>query len=80
MFFADHYWRLQLDDTTGMLLQIERRNSNLIENIHDGSILDRLFGSRENLKINDILLIGDSLPPLIVFGFWIWYGPKRLPS
>jgi hypothetical protein len=38
--FDDGYWGIQLDATTGKVLQIERRWSDLLENIHDGTILD----------------------------------------
>ena len=76
--FTDHYWGLQLDGTTGQLLSIEKRNSDLIENIHDGSILDRFFGSGERAKVIYTITMGASLLLLIVSGFWLWYGPKRL--
>jgi uncharacterized iron-regulated membrane protein len=76
--FTDHYWGLQLDGTTGQLLSIEKRTSDLIENIHDGSILDRFFGSGENAKVLYTVIMGASLLLLIISGFWLWYGPKRL--
>lgn len=76
--FADHYLGLQLDGTTGKLLHIEKRNSDLIKNIHDGSILDRLFDSGESMKITYTVLLGGSLLVLIASGFWLWYSPKRL--
>jgi uncharacterized iron-regulated membrane protein len=76
--FSDHYWGLQLDGTTGKLLHIEKRNSDLIENIHDGSILDRYLGSGEGAKVTYTVLMGSSLLVLILSGFWLWYGPKRL--
>jgi len=76
--FANHYWGLQLDGTTGKLLSIEKRNSDLIEHIHDGSIIDRLLGSNENIKVSYTVLMGGSLLLLVISGFWLWYGPKRL--
>jgi uncharacterized iron-regulated membrane protein len=76
--FTDHYWSLQLDGTTGKLLSVEKRNSDLIENIHDGSILDRFLGTREMAKMGYTLFFGLSLLLLIVSGFWLWYGPKRM--
>jgi uncharacterized iron-regulated membrane protein len=78
--FANHYWGLQLDGTTGKLLSMEKRSSDLIENIHDGSILDRLFGTGESAKVGYTLIMGSSLLLLILSGFWLWYGPKRLRS
>jgi uncharacterized iron-regulated membrane protein len=76
--FTDHYWSLQLDGTTGALLSKEKRNSDLIENIHDGSILDRLWGTGETAKIGYTVTLGISLLLLIVSGFWLWYGPKKI--
>jgi len=76
--YVDHYWSLQLDGTTGKLLSIEKRNSDLIENIHDGSILDKLWGTGEMAKIVYTVGSGICLTLLIMSGFWLWFGPKRL--
>lgn len=76
--YTDHYWGLQLDCTTGGLLSIERRNSDLIENIHDGSILDRLLATGEGAKIGYTFIMGISLLSLVLSGLWLWYGPKRI--
>src|SRR5687767_1267352 len=43
--YLDHYWGLQLDGTTGALLLVEKRKSDFIENLHDGSIVDDLIGA-----------------------------------
>ena len=43
--FKDHFKGLQLDGTTGKLLSIETRKSDFIEKLHDGSILDKIFGT-----------------------------------
>ena len=45
--FTDHYWEVQVDAATGDILHVSKRNSDIIENIHDGSILDHLFRTRE---------------------------------
>lgn len=77
--FKDHYWGLQLDCTTGKLLLIERRKSDFIEDLHDGSILDDLFKtSDEQIKLGYTTILGISLLMLTITGFWLWYGPKRL--
>jgi len=78
--YTDHYWSIQLDGTTGILLSIERRNSDLIENIHDGSIVDRIFKTGEKAKIFYTVVSGLCLMLLVMSGFWLWYGPKRLRS
>lgn len=76
--FVDHYWGVQIDCTTGALLRIEKRNSDLIENIHDGTILDNLFGTDEKAMVSYTTIMGISLLLLTATGFWLWFGPKRL--
>ncbi len=77
--FANHYYGVQLDGATGKLLQIEKRRSDLIEDIHDGSILDRYLGtSGEQVKLIYTSLMGLTLLVFTITGFWLWYGPKKL--
>jgi uncharacterized iron-regulated membrane protein len=77
--FKNGYWGVQLDCTNGKLLLIEKRKSDFIEDLHDGSILDSLFGtSGEQIKIVYTTIMGLSLLLLVVSGFWLWYGPKRI--
>jgi len=76
--FIEGYWGVQLDCTTGELLHIERRRSDFIENIHDGSFLDYLFGTKyEQIKVVYTSVMGTALLTFTVTGFWLWYGPKR---
>jgi uncharacterized iron-regulated membrane protein len=77
--YATHFWELQLDCATGSLLQIGRRNSDIIEKIHDGSLLDygiKTSGDWVKLIYNTIM--GFALILFTVTGFWLWYGPKRM--
>lgn len=77
--FIGHYKGLQLDGTNGKLLLIENRSSDFIEDLHDGSILDNLFGtSGEQIKLGYTITMGISLFLLVATGFWLWYGPKIL--
>jgi hypothetical protein len=77
--FKDHYWGLQLDCTTGGLLLIEKRSSDFIEDLHDGSILDSVFGSGgEGIKVGYSTIMSISLLMLTLTGIWLWYGPKVL--
>lgn len=77
--FKDNYWGVQLDCTSGKLLLIEKRHSDFIEDLHDGSILDNLFGTGgEQIKVGYTVIMGLSLLILVVSGFWLWYGPKRI--
>jgi uncharacterized iron-regulated membrane protein len=77
--FKENYWGVQLDCTTGKVLLIEKRHSDLIEDIHDGSIVDSLMGTNaEQVKVGYTTVMGLSLLLLVVSGFWLWYGPKRM--
>lgn len=77
--FNDNYYEVQLDGATGKILQIEYRFSDLIENIHDGSILDKWFGtSSEEIKLIYTSISGLALLTFTITGVWLWYGPKRM--
>jgi uncharacterized iron-regulated membrane protein len=77
--FTGHYWGIQLDGATGELLHIERRRSDFIENVHDGSILDHCFGTSNGLlKLIYTSTAGLALLVFTITGFWLWYGPKRI--
>ncbi len=77
--FKNHFWAIQLDGATGKLLHIERRRSDFIEKLHDGSMLDYLLGTTgEYLKLAYTSLMGISLLTFTITGFWLWYGPKRM--
>ncbi|MFO8053560.1 MAG: PepSY-associated TM helix domain-containing protein [Bacteroidales bacterium] len=74
--FADHYHGIQLDGATGELLQITQRNSDLIEDIHNGVILDEYFGTgSEIIKLIYSSIMGLALLLFTITGFWLWYGP-----
>ena len=76
--YKDHYIGLQLDCATGDLLSVEKRKSDFIENLHDGSLVDRLLGTDEGFKVGYTVIMGLSLFMLILSGLWLWYGPKRI--
>lgn len=76
--FEDHYYGIQLDGTTGEVLNIGKRHSDLIENIHDGSILDTYLGTAGILKLLYTSIMGIALLIFTITGFWLWYGPKRM--
>lgn len=79
--FVEGYWGVQLDMTTGDALLIERRRSDFIENVHDGIILDRLFGTDgEPFKLVYTTVMGTALLIFTITGFWLWYGPKRFKA
>ena len=77
--FDNHYWGIQLDGATGNLLAITKRRSDFFENIHDGSILDIIFGTKgEIIKLIYTSIMGTALLVFTSTGFWLWYGPKRM--
>jgi hypothetical protein len=76
--FAGNYWGVQLDMTTGEVLHFERRDSDFIENLHDGSYFDKFFGTNyEQIKLVYTSVIGLALLMFTITGFWLWYGPKQ---
>lgn len=77
--FADHYWGIHFDGATGRVLTIERRRSDFIENLHDGSLFDKyLHTGNGQVKLAYTSILGLALLTFTVTGFWLWYGPKRM--
>ncbi len=77
--FKDHYWEVQLDGATGRVFHIEKRYSDLIEHIHDGSIVDRLVGIPNDwFKLTYTNVAAWSLLIFTITGFWLWIGPKLM--
>jgi len=77
--FENHYWGVHLDATTGKVLSINRRRSDIIENIHDGHVLDVLFKTEgEIFKLLYTTTMGLALFTFTITGFWLWYGPKKM--
>lgn len=76
--FAHHFWGVQVDGATGKILQIEQRRSDVIEKIHDGSLLDFYASNGEGFKLFYTTVMGLALLLFTVTGFWLWYGPKRM--
>lgn len=78
-FIYENYYGLQLDGATGELLEFGKRNSDFIENLHDGSIIDTYFNtSRGIFKLIYTTIMGIALLLFTITGFWLWYGPKRM--
>lgn len=77
--FKNHYYGVQVDGATGKLLSIAYRNSDLIENLHDGSVLDRVFNTQhKQFELVYTLIMSLALITFTITGFWLWYGPKRM--
>ncbi|WP_067031868.1 PepSY domain-containing protein [Allomuricauda sp. CP2A] len=76
--FVEQYYEVQLDGATGNVLSIGQRKSDFLENVHDGSILDRYWGTNGAIKLVYTSVMGISLLMFTITGFWLWYGPKRM--
>ncbi len=77
--YKNNFWEIQLDGANGNLLNIGKRNADIIEKIHDGSILDRYFGTNYGqIKLIYSTITGLALLLFTISGFWLWYGPKRM--
>jgi uncharacterized iron-regulated membrane protein len=78
-FIFKNYYGIQVDGATGNLLHIERRRSDFIEGIHDGSALDVYFNTSGNpIKLIYTTIMGLALLLFTITGFWLWLGPKRM--
>lgn len=78
-FIFTDYYGVQLDGSTGNLLLIERRYSDFIEGIHDGSALDTYFETKGNpIKLIYTTIMSVALLLFTITGFWLWLGPKRM--
>lgn len=77
--FQDHYTEIQLDATTGKTLSVNQRTSDIIEQIHDGSILDFAFSTGNGqVKLGYTTVTGLSLLLLTITGFFLWLNPIRI--
>ncbi|WP_291784123.1 PepSY-associated TM helix domain-containing protein [Cecembia sp.] len=79
--FKYHFTEVQVDGFSGEILSVSQRNSDLIEKIHDGSILDFIIKSdAENSKLIYSTLTSLALIILGFSGFYLWYNPRKIKS
>lgn len=77
--FVNDYTEVQIDLTTGQILSTQKRWNDLIEQIHDGTILDHLVSTDgDPIKTTYTTLTSLGLMLLSFSGFWLWYNPKRI--
>lgn len=77
--FENHFTELQIDCYTGVIISAKTRIVDIIERIHDGSIIDFLFkvnGTPTKLFYSTIVSLG--LLFLAFSGFWLWLKPKQI--
>lgn len=65
-------WEVQIDATSLEVLSVAKRHSDWIEHLHDGSIISETF------KLISMNILGVGLIILLVTGFWLWWGPRRI--
>ncbi len=68
--FRDGFWEAQVDLSTARVLSVDRRASDFIETLHDGS----LFGEGGRVTVSTLLGLGLLL--LSMSGLWLWWGPR----
>lgn len=65
-------WEVQIDASNLEILSVAKRHSDWIEQLHDGSIISEIF------KLISMNVLGIGLLILILSGYWLWYGPKKI--
>ncbi|MCR9183417.1 MAG: hypothetical protein NXH73_10870 [Flavobacteriaceae bacterium] len=64
---------------SGEILSVKTRTSDIIEQIHDGSILDFLFKTNnEEVKKTYVTITCLGLMILSITGFYLWLNPRRI--
>lgn len=75
--FTEHYYEVQIDAATGNIMHVKKRYSDLFEQIHDGSIVDKGLNIKGDwFKLTYANIAGWALLIFTITGFWLWYGPK----
>lgn len=68
----DDNWEVQIEGSTGNILNIGKRHADWIERIHDGSIIS------DGFKVVSMNALGFGMIFLSLSGIWLWYGPKLI--
>lgn len=77
--FENHFTEIQINCYSGDIVSTKQRNADLIEMIHDGSIVDYIFrSSSENAKLLYSTLTSLGLILLAISGFIMWIRPKQI--
>ena len=79
--FEYHFTELQINCYTGDIISIKQRTADIIEMIHDGSIIDYLFKSDSHYtKLLYSTLTSLGLIILSISGFMMWLKPKQIKA
>lgn len=77
--FEEHFTELQLDIYSGEVVSVRQRTSDIIEKIHDGSILDFLIRTNnDEIKLVYASLTSLGLMLLSISGFYLWFYPRQI--
>lgn len=76
--YKHNNYGIQIDGATGKVLSIGKRHSDVIENLHDGSMVDDFLGTKGYFKLFYTSVMGIALLLFTITGFWLWYGPKQM--
>ena len=77
--FENHFTELQVDCYSGEIVSEKQRTADLIEMIHDGSILDYVFKNQSTpIKLFYSTVTSAGLMLLSFSGFMLWLKPKQL--
>ena len=77
--FEDHFTELQFDCFTGAIVSEKTRSADVIEMIHDGSMIDFLFkNSSSTAKLLYSTFTSLGLLFLSFSGFWLWLKPRQI--
>lgn len=77
--FKNDLKEVQIDGATGNILSTGKRYSDLLEDLHDGSVVDDAFNLPNGIfKIVYTVICGIALLIFTITGFWLWYGPKHM--
>jgi hypothetical protein len=77
--FKNSFIGLQIDGATGAVLSEETRRSDFIEQIHDGSIVDRALGwTSGSFKVFYTTIMGLGLLVFTITGYLLWAGPRKI--
>jgi len=78
-FSFDNNYAIQIDGATGKTIRIEQKNSEFIQDLHDGALIDDLLNSKLGLsKKIYTTIMGLALLLLTLSGFWMWFKPKQI--
>jgi hypothetical protein len=78
--FSNQY-NVQLNAQTGELQSIDKKAPDWIIRLHDGEMIDDLFGIKnEGGKKTYASVMGLALFFLTLSGFWMWFKPKQIKN